>query len=248
VAFQSNFIPLDGVSLGCHCVAISGVSATFANSYHAANQGRNIAVLDETKEEPIKYIKDRHYDLWMGPIEEYQKVVKYLQDIKIKLKDFDTSIYSAIASRCSTYPLWVMSDVINYDAPARKTDLGRNTVYQIVGSTGDFAQYLVDNKIGYIMGTPIIQNPTHRTSKNYSLNRGWFWIPPDHLSRAVNVAEIHGEEKIPNKETWLDTVGPDIGILYNGDSADADRILKAVFNDGVFPEDKRFKREVAQEA
>lgn len=238
VAFKYSFNTSKSLPLGCHCGYIAGVSASFGSGFYAANKGKNVEVLDIEKEKPIKYQQN-----WDGvavvPVEESKKVMKYLQSIKFTFEDTGKTGYPDIVEKCSGFPLWIMSDVINRSAPARKgltTLLGSDSEYEVFGHTSDFAKYLIDNKIGYVMASPIVQNPSHRSKTNYSLNQGWFWIPPTHLKRAINVSSMHGEDQFPNKEDWAAIVGVDLGL----DTSDA--ILAQAFNDGIFPQDNRFKQ------
>lgn len=248
VAFTYNF-DSPNLPLGCHCGSIVGITATFGNSYYGANNGRNIKVLDTKIEKEIPYPRTRDYDYTSAPQEETTKVAAHFKEINLKFTDIAEDAYKVIVDKCCGYPLWVMSDVINYEAPSRTPKNPPGTVYQMYGSTGEFAKYLIDNKIGYVMASPIVQNPGHRSNTNYSLNQGWFWIHPDHLDRVIDVANVYGEEQIPNKESWIKTVGHDLNIRSPEDT------LKAALNGGVFPEsvgvfknrgsDGRFKRKVA---
>jgi hypothetical protein len=236
VAFKYSYRSEVG-TLGCHCGSISGVTASFGTLYYAANNGRNVEVLDTTKEPQFRFQGSGGYGTAAPPEKELTKVRDYLRNSNVTFNDLSELAYPQIVQNCSALPLWLMSDVINYEAPARKVQpTSANIIYEVFGHTSDFAKYLIDNKIGYMMASPIVQNPSHRSSINYSLNQGWIWIPPNHLNRAVNVGKTYGSRKFPNKETWIKTIGTDIGKENEED------ILKAVFNDGVFPPDKRFKR------
>lgn len=247
VAFTYNHVS-PNLPLGCHCGSISGVAATFGSGYYGANGGRNIKVLDTKIEKQFAYVPGE-YDYSGPPQVEIDRAVDYFKKVNLKFTDFAEEAYKTIVFKCSNLPLWAMSDAINYDAPSRKTIHPPGTVYQMYGSTGHFAQYLIDNKIGYVMASPIVQNPNHRSKTNYSLNRAWFWIPPEHLVRAIDVANAYGADQFPSKENWIKTIGGDIGIKTPED------VLKAILNDGVFPEavgvfknrgsDGRFKRKVA---
>lgn len=239
VAFASNFVG-GNMPLGCHAGSISGVSASFGSGYYAANNGRNVEVLDTTKEKPLIYSREEYTGNQCPSKAEISKVGKYLRDIDFEFSSIYEDAYKEIIDKCGACSLWVMSDVINSEAPARKvrSDIGGGgtPVYESFGTTAGFAKYLIDNKIGYMLASPIIQNPSHRLKNNYSLNQAWFWIPPQHLLRAIDTARVYGEEKFPSKEDWIKTVGTDLGI------ESAEDVLKAVLNDGVFPDDIRFQR------
>lgn len=238
IAFQFNYSS-SGMSLGCHCGSLSGVSATFGARHWAANEGKNIEVLDTTKEPQIKYTRRFQYENMSAPTEEYQKIAEHLKKSKLTFADLDPKGYEKIVEKCSNIPLWVMSDVINYDAPSRRQPQDKD-FYEVYGHTSDFAKYLIDNKIGCIVASPIVQNPVHRMKTNYSLNQGWFWIPPKHMARAINVAEMHGDENFPSKESWISTIGIDLG------NKDPTSVLAAVLSGGVFPErSRRFNNRAA---
>lgn len=233
VAFQYNFKASEGY-LGCHCGTITGVFASFASSYSAANGGKNIEIMDASKEAPIKYTRDVYGGYYVAPSAEVSLVKKHLDKLKLTFADIGEGAYESIVEKCKRVPLWMMSDVINAEAPARKALL-TSVSFEMFGSTAQFAKYLIDTKCGFVMASPIVQNPGHRMGGNYSLNQGWFWIPPQHLSRSVNVARSHGRELFPPREKWLAQVGADLGLEQHKD------ILKSVFNTGRFPKEARFQ-------
>lgn len=235
VAFSYGF-ESPQFSLGCHCGSISGITANFGGGPYGANNGHNVELLDATKEPPIKYGRHTYGSGTQAPQAEIDKILKYLKDTKFTFAQMLPDEYSQIVTKCEKSPLWVMSDVINYDAPFRKpTSLANG--YTAVGNTGDFAKYLIDNKIGFVMESPIIQNPGHRFATNYSLLQGWFWIPPPHLARAIDVANVHGTDLFPSEEEWIKTVGFDLNIL----KTKPEEVLKNTLNAGVFPKTGLFK-------
>lgn len=254
IAFTWNVVHLSGSTLGCHCGTISGITAGFGNHYYAANAGKNIQVLDTKLEPPIRYKREQYSSYWVTPPGETRKVLDYLRTQNLKFSDIAGSGngYDTLIESLSQHPLWVMSDVINYEAPARKPKFAavfggseEITEYEVFGTTADFAQYLIDKKIGYVMASPVIQNPLHRSSHNYSLNRGWFWIPPKHLERAIDVAEVYGEDQFPSRETWLKTIKQDLAnYSVPGTPVPEDKeVMNLVLNDGVFPAvERRFAR------
>lgn len=251
VAFTFNVQSLSA-HLGCHCGTITGVVATFGGGYSAGNNGRNIEVMDTSIEPQFRFTKNKYTGNSEPPAQEIAKVLKYLRNKKFDFQDIVENGYDALAQKCSNYPLWVMSDAINYGAPAKAPPpmFTEKDDFCSYGRTADFAKYLINNKIGYVMASPIIQNPTHRVMGNYSLNQGWFWIPPKHIERAIDVAEVHGETLFPSQEDWIKRVGGDIAISrgeINGNPIIMvprdEEVLKAVFNTGVFPTvEKRFTR------
>jgi len=233
--------------LGCHCGTISSVSVSFGTKYYAACGGKNVKVLDTTKEEEIKFHLDHYSGVWVPPEHEVRKLHEFLKDKGPSFKEVVRGMYDGIIEKCSDKPLWIMSDVINYDAPERNPNssgnefIGGAALYEVFGRTRDFAQHLVDNKIGFIMASPIVQNPSHRSKRNYSLNQGWIWIPPKQLDRAINVATRVGDDQFPTQKKWIATVGEDLGI------ADPDTVLKQVLETGSFPQppkqSSRFSRQ-----
>lgn len=249
VAFSGYYNGIDGAYMGCHCGTLSSIHATFTSGYGTENGGKNIEVIDTSKEPAITYEKDRYNDFFVAPSEERRKIVAYLREKEITLPDIAEGIYEHIIDLCKSIPLWVMSDVINGKAPARRGPsliYGGDMTFEQVGSTYDFAQYLIKNKIGYIMSSPIVQNPVHRFPDNYSLNQGWFWIHPKHLPRAIDVGATHREGvEFPTREKWLETITEDLTFktdLPPTNGSLDDYILSRVFNEGVFPkEDPRFQ-------
>lgn len=244
VAFLHNYVS-PNMSLGCHCGSISGLTINFGTGYYAANDGMNIKVLDTKVEKQVEYTTDQYSFMKTPPRKEIDLVVKYIRDKKFTFDDLmkgkEKLGFSSIVEACSAHPLWVMSDVINYDSEVRKPKKavsgGHELVYEVIGHTADFAKYLIDNKIGYVLSSPIIQNPLHRSRSNYSLNQGWFWIPPKHLARAIDVAEVSGEELIPDKQSWATVVGGDLALM------DSTELFKKVFDDEEFPKvQKPFQR------
>ncbi len=223
-------------ALGCHCGSINGININFGSRYHAANNGKNVEVLDTTLEKQIAYRKDGYTSVWVTPQSEIKKVIEYLVKINLSFKDFDSNIFEDVVKKCENVPLWILSDAINYEAPARKGPYDPiSSEYLAIARTRDFAKYLIDNKIGYVMASPIVQNPAHRSIKNYSLNQGWFWIPPKHLERAVNVASVYGDDKFPKKDKWAETIAADLNTI-------PDKVFKEVFDEGEFPETSCFLR------
>lgn len=246
VAFGSTYQGA-GINVGCHCGSISNVQLTFGSGYWAVAQGKNIEILDKVKEpEEIKYTIPRYsdYGILEAPKAEVAKVIKYLRDTNFKFSDAGETGYEDIVRMCSVTPIWVLSDVINMESPARdpskvadRAGLKTNPTYIVVASTRDFAKYLIDNKVGYVFESPIVQNPNHRTKDNYSLNKVWIWIPPTQLERSLNTGAAYGEEQFPSPEQWTATVGFDLGIQ------DPDKILKQALNDGILPRTtERFQR------
>lgn len=232
VAF-TTYVDGIGGSLGCHCGTISGVNLSFGGRYNQANHGKDIEVLDTTKEPQFEYRRDVFTNNWAPPSDEKLKVHEFLKKLKLKFEDFGAEVYIKLIEQCKNLPLWVMSDVINKEAPQRKIK-GPTGDSIVFGSTRGFAKYLIDNKIGYMLASPIVQNPSHRMVGNYSLNQAWFWIPPQHISRSINVAKIYGANQFLDKKDWSEIVGKDLCIPK-------DEVFKAVLESGVFPE-PRFKR------
>lgn len=234
VHFGCQFDPL-ALPLGCHALGISGVKLTLGSSYYAMNGGKNIEILNPKNAEKIKYPKSYSSGGYTTPEDEYTLVVKYLNEHKEITDGLTEKMYKAAADNGNlTHALFVMSDVINHEAPARKQKL-LNIIYETYGSTKGFAEYLIKNKIGYVMASPIVQNQQHRNVANYSLNRAWIWIPPAALERAINVGEVFGEDLFPPKELWLERIARDLGVK------DKETVLSRVLNDGVFPSrDPRF--------
>jgi len=242
IGFSVNY-NTTGSSIGCHCGQISSVKLTWGQGYYSGGDGKNIKLIDSSKEPAIVWKRDKYNDYYVAPDEEVLLVEKFLREIKkLDTPDFLKLVYDEVVDRCKDIPLWVLSDAINYGSDAKnpiKIESGYpldRYVYVNIGGTGKFAKYLIDNKIGYVLQSPIIQNPLHRSMGNYSLNQGWFWIPPKHLARAIDTAEAFGDDQFVSKEAWEATVAKDLKLK------DPLEACKRAFNEGVFPEEKRFRR------
>lgn len=237
VGLQSGTASIGGAALGCHAGTISGVKLTFGTGYYSGGDGKNILVLDTTKEKQFEYKRDRYNESWLPPSDEIEKILKFLR-VPDFLSNNMGDVYKGVVEQCKGLPLWVMSDVINYSAPARAPVLpdlgGERHISFNIGSTADFAKYLIKNKIGYVLQSPIVQNPAHRMASNYSLNQAWFWIHPNHLQRAIDTAEVYGDDQFPTKAAWTELVAKDFNIP-------PEEVAAKVFSAGVFPEDKRFR-------
>jgi hypothetical protein len=239
---------------GCHTGSMSGIYITLEHTC------------------PFQYIDVDHkvikkfpYRLSMGDYGIMKANTELVEALKVKLKDKPITwadfpdAYASIASSCESIPIWFISDVINYDAPARGGTIGgfhdaygiRAQIPELMihGRTHHFAQYLVENKIGYVYSSPMVQNPSHRMSTNYSLNQAWMWIPPTHLQRCVDVSEETGKDKFPLKNDWFKTIGKDLGYEYDSTEFMEEVISKRVFDSGKFPsrrsDEQRFKSRVA---
>lgn len=235
VAFQSNR-QASVLGLGCHCGSISSVYASFGSGYYGANNGKNIEILDKGLEKPIAFRKDTYGSTYVASAEEYKKITDHFKEIDLKASDFSEDLYKGLIEGCATTPLWVLSDVINWGTPVRAPLPGPSTeyLYQAYGNTGNFVKYLIEGRIGYVLASPIIQNPNHRSGSNYSLNQGWFWIPPNHLERAIDVSEAFGGDQFPSKEAWAEIISKDLCYL-------PEKIPGIVLAGGVFPETGLFK-------
>lgn len=254
-----------GVSLGCHAGTISNVSATFTSLYSPIARVSNIRVLKpapEDSEIKLTKLNSGPYAGYFFPIEEeIQKINAHLQAKKISFDDFGDEICSGIAKACADTPIWILSDVINYYAPARNggraptpeestLKIENKISTAIIGRTVTFAEYLIKSKTGYVLESPIVQNPAHRSWGNYSLNRIWIWIPPLHLKRALGISAQYGEKNFPSIDSWKDIVFGDLKLSSDFNAKYFENILdptitretveKVVFNDGIFPDEKRF--------
>lgn len=172
------------------------------------------------------------------------KILQNVKDNPITFEDH-SNVNEEVVTRCGHIPLWFISDVANANSEARGNATLASVQY-ISGDTVlpmpkaqrsyDFVQHLKKNKIGYILETPIIQNPLHRMSSNYSLNMAWVWIPPAHLARAHGFASEYGEDQIPVEKDWIKTIAADLKL-------EPEQVLENVFKDGIMPE-RRFIRDI----
>lgn len=233
VGFTSNHEINPYVNVGCHCSSLSHITVYFGSGFYGVEKGKNIEVLDTEKEKDLVYTYNKFSGLYEPPTVEVEKVVAYLEKNTPKF-DHMEGFYDQAIDRCSNIPMWIISDVVNLEAPVRKSTFqpGYAALKHVV-RTADFVKYLIDKKIGYVMASPIIQNPAHRNPKNYSLNRTWLWIHPKHLERTICTTEVFGEDLIPTEKEWKERVGKDLGLKD-------EEVVKKVFESGVFPEIKKY--------
>lgn len=241
IALQVSYNTYGG-GLGCHAGTISGVNASFGYGMYAPNGGRSIEVLDTTKEPELMYTRQQghSYRNPEPPVEESKKVLEY-----IKTHDFnDVSLdaYRAIVDVANLHPIWILSDVVNrgskvrengYEPPPRGSGAAEDVFYYIATTAG-FVKYLIDKKIGYVLTSPIVQNPAHRMDNNYSLNQVWVWIPPNHLNRTLSAAAQHGEDRLPSKEDWAKVVSAD----FESGVKDPVEYCTRLFADSRYPENR----------
>jgi hypothetical protein len=231
----------NGTTLGCHSGTISGVKAGWGTGYYSGAKERNLKVLDNTQGDEIKWKRDAYNDYYTPPKEEVDKIVAFLTALNAGIEEpsFLVDTYKQVIELCKNIPMWILSDAINYGSKSRTpiaSDPYSRYSYVAVGSTGQFAKYLIDNSIGYVLQSPTIQNPSHKSLGTYSLNRAWIWIPPQHLNKALDTAEAFGDDKFPSHEDWSKAIAADLGLR------DPAQAVEYAFNNGVFPPEKRFRR------
>lgn len=225
------------VGVGCQASTMAGISLLFANPA--------IEWLEPTKDKLWK--DESYYGSRVIAPNILRPLLEYLEKHPITVEDAP-DLHEKVVAKASSIPIWFISDVINTDAPARGGTPNVHTgtldaatsVPLPIGRTQDFARYLIDKKIGYIVETPIVQNPLHRVMNNYSLNMAWLWIPPNHLPRVHGRASEYGKENIPSEKEWIETLAVDLRLK-------PEDVLKSVFKDEVMPE-RRFIRPAPRKA
>lgn len=264
-----------GLSLGCHCGTISGVTAYISTPFGSTPQIPNFQVITPTAQDPgvqtTRLSTGPYRGYYVPTVEEISRVNEYINKENITFNSISNEFCAQIVLACENTPIWVLSDVINHRSPSRREgtsvskeeNLGlslstsRETTY-LIGRTSHFAEYLIKNRVGYIMESPVVQNTAHRRWGNFSLNRVWLWIPPKHLSRSLYLPAQYGFEKFPAIKEWRETIfsemvassktrSPESPIAALESDITAESIDKAVFDDGIFPDENRFTQ-TAKEA
>lgn len=275
IALYTGYYSHAVASLGCHCGSISSVTAYIQAPYSITTAIPNIQVIKVTKEDPAvrtERCTSGAYTGYYCPVkDELDKINEHLKKHNITFDSFSEEFSKAIAEQCKPVPIWVLSDVINYGSPARSSGiipdpksmenlqvvLGCPSGTTIIGRTCKFADYLIRNEIGYVMESPIVQNPLHRSWGGYSLNRVWLWIPPNHLERTLGVTGQYGSKKFPTLEAWRKKIYSDLYVSNRSvghyvqkrmDAAEIseDIVDKVVFDGGVFPDENRFTRKAKE--
>lgn len=196
-------------ALGCHAGTITSIGLSLIQS------GKQVLEVLEPEPGAVLTIPSSYggYPV-MHPVE-YKKVEAYLNAHKVDYR-YVPGFFEKIVQETRSIPIWVISDVINTDAPARSQGSALNPGHKhsyTAGRTADFVQWLIRTGTGYVQGSPIIQNPQHRMQTNYSLNQVWTWVHPAHLARtAPGTAFASGEERLPSWDEWYGTVGKDLGL------------------------------------
>lgn len=242
VFFQASYVS-GGWTNGCHTGSISHTSLSVDGLEPYAYLDKKEGAKAGNK---LKFIKG-DYGYHNPTPELATALTKYFKDKEIGFKDFPDA-FSALEKKLGTIPIWFLSDVINYGSPERGSLTNKQYPVggwslAINGRTCDFAKYLIDNKIGYIFSSPIIQNPNHRSKGKYSLNQAWMWIPPAALPRTLDVSEEMGRDQFPEKEDWMKTIGEDLRLNLTSPTFSLD-VSKQVFEGGVFPE-RQFRKKAA---
>lgn len=71
-------------------------------------------------------------------------------------------------------------------------------------------QWLMDNKIGYVIQGPVTTNRNYLRHSNHSLCRGWIWVTPEGCKRSIReTVETAGEENLVTFEKFKDTTAKD---------------------------------------
>lgn len=196
-------------ALGCHAGTITGVKLEIGRGGKIPAE-----ILDPSLEKKgVKITHELYGGHYLLP-DETKRITDYMNANDIDYRKLP-NFFDSLLVKTQSIPIWVLSDVINAEAPGRAfgsvVNPGRpNSLTK--GHTTDFVKWLIANGKGYVQGSPIVQNPLHRMAGNYSLNQVWFWIHPKHLERSVRGTAFQtGDDVFPDWDTWYKTVQKDIG-------------------------------------
>jgi hypothetical protein len=234
-------------SLGCHSGTITGVSIHLNMGATSTPSGFSITTIDPSGEQ-IKYTKDS-FNYYRITNTEWENIFDYIKKSGLTFDHFAPSIFASIVTQTSRVPIYAISDVINYNTPARNGGIfdivkePHKTIFDLfVCNTSDFVRYLIKDKVGVVVESPVVQNPNHRYWGGYSLNQMWIWVHPNHLSRTINCSALHNIEALPTREDWFNTIKSDfsgIGTIYSGNKNGKD-LLSNIIPTEVFMKDNRF--------
>lgn len=227
------------IAMGCHCGTIGGLGVTF-NQYSAGA----LTVLDKSKE--LKGLKITYKNTYQEECilpEEWKKACAAITEVDWSINQDEA--FEDVVKTAEDIPVYFLSDVVNVGANARPAEAYGSITPKTL-RVADFANWLADKKIGYLMGSPIIQNPLHRikagqlASKappNYSLNRIWVWVHPKHLPRTLKDSSFEtGAENLVDWTDWYVQVGKDLAIK----DPTMDKVADYVFKDHKVPQPSRF--------
>ena len=125
---------------------------------------------------------------WKG-VSAYSQASNYFTknyvEVEVDFEKLKKAILKGSPAHCI-----LMSDSINKHSPLRSSGIvlrEKNVV-----STASFCEWLVKNKDGYIVQSPISVNEIHRTKTDFSLIRVWIWYPEGRLAFKPNRLLGHG--------------------------------------------------------
>lgn len=208
VFFTASFTSAPA-ALGCHAGTITNVKLEIQR----INGSIPAEILDPSLEKKgLKISMEEYGGHYLLPAER-ERIVEYMNANDIDYRKLP-NFFDSLVVRTQNVPIWVLSDVINAEAPGRAFGSVINPGREknlAKGHTTDFVKWLIANGKGYVQGSPIVQNPLHRTQGNYSLNQVWIWVHPRHLERSVKGTAFQtGDEGFPDWDTWYKTVGKDL--------------------------------------
>jgi hypothetical protein len=247
-------------NLGCHTGIMTGISFYTGAKPSAGRDYKWLQYINNNKGE-MQYQRKYSYGIYHPDQKEVKKFFDYLLEKNFSFEDDKEIFYKHVIEQARAIPIWVIGDVINVGSKVRfmpdyslgiveRYDLADDT-YKILVRPNDFVDYLIRNKIGYIMESPVVQNPAHRTADNYSLNQVFFWIHPDHFSRTLNMSAEHGADALPTEDEWRNTISLDLQALLAKrsffsppkiyEAPTASEVTDVVFRPGQY-RDYRFNR------
>ncbi len=128
----------------------------------------------------------------------YDKIQPFLKDFG-NLNPFEELKDKILKEQTSN--LFFLSDSINKHSLLRGTPTQRDP-HQV--STTSFAQYLIKNKIGYVVQSPVAVNNVHTVKSDFSLVQAFFWVPPNR--KAYKPHKLNGVGSIMSEEDLVSSL------------------------------------------
>lgn len=230
-------------NLGCHTSYITGF--TLEPQFHMDG---GFAVLDETKDK-IKRVVGGWEDGGIAQCE-YNAVITQLGAGSVEIKEaINENMYQPVVAAVQKVgnPVIFLSDTYNKFAKC-KPDPYNRMGYSVATSKADrkdfnqdffpcvtnFVRWLVENRIGHVTCSPVVHNPRHETSKDFSMNQAWIWIPPNKLDHIYpGSARRHGDGLVPTEEAFYKRWGPALGVPSTASDL-KDRVDGILWHNGKF--------------
>lgn len=189
------------LNIGCHAACLSNI---YLEASVSKIESRN----------PNRFGKQADWD----ELAEIQKeIARYELPKDERIRLFNEIIRRVYKGRGNSYegskeqPLGYtfvfMSDTVNSYSEAFPKNSGIHKEYCVPRfKTADFVDYLRENNIGVVVGSPISRNQYHQSYANFSLTQAFIWIPPNFAGVAApNSWFISGLEQLPSLPKWIET-------------------------------------------